>query len=499
MSRQRAALLIDGQYLLECQRNLNTSVQIPLLRDYLEDHFNLSFFIKWVVVVEGETTPQHEAAMCKKYKESGFVVHRHSVKEKWPTCPRGDCAFHAQPIRVVCPELSCTYHAKERSIGVHRHSGVDALLSSKLLQLAYKSNCMNFVMVLGDGAYEVCLGGLGEDSRNVYFASFSSGKAGGALNEDLRPFAAPHPQGGEGIVNLCEVLSRIKGPDAPLPIVNSASSTASYGTTQERALSWQQTSDDLMAKFADALPSSSNTNKPPAQPQPEKTSDNVIPNIEAAAAAKPITMTVPPPLPDIDDPFATHRQQPAEAVIAPATAPIVESNAKKEPDVAPAEAQPVEPKPVDVKKDVIPETTPPALVQPSPAPPAPPAATPSPGPEAQSVVPSNPKLQVPKVTTDLPAGCTMHYDFKYFRFYYVVTQNGQKVTTWTHPMGINAQADVERQVRRHLSSVVDSTPTAIPQPQQHQPMVPPTSTQYTQPQSAIPFNQQQQQQQQQQQ
>ena len=85
----------------------------------------------------------------------------------------------------------------------------------------------------------------------------------------------------------------------------------------------------------------------------------------------------------------------------------------------------------------------------------------------------------------------MHYDFKHLRYYYVtVDAAGQKSTTWTHPLGLQAQAEVERQVRLHLgvakplpaAPVAPATTSLPPQPQMmSQPIGQPLAHVYTAP------------------
>lgn len=52
----------------------------------------------------------------------------------------------------------------------------------------------------------------------------------------------------------------------------------------------------------------------------------------------------------------------------------------------------------------------------------------------------------PDVTSTLPEGCSMYFDKRYKRYYFVTNKNGTTSTEWTHPNGKEAQAALEMQV-----------------------------------------------------
>eukprot|EP01062_Namystynia_karyoxenos_P068619 TRINITY_DN6346_c1_g3_i2.p1 TRINITY_DN6346_c1_g3~~TRINITY_DN6346_c1_g3_i2.p1 ORF type:complete len:743 (+),score=271.50 TRINITY_DN6346_c1_g3_i2:131-2230(+) len=517
---EKAALLINSQYLIECQRALGFAVDVNQLRRLLEEQFSLTFSQKWAVYVDGDLPAQAESDFVRRLQMAAYQVRRHQVDDSAAHCQDRSCKFfRSAALRLNCLAPSCRFAKKDSPIMPGRSQGVDVCFATRMLQLLYKGNVTTFVIVPGDARLDACLDLVcNDEARTVYIAHFNNRERCGALAPELQAYASPF-RGEAGFVDLCAHQERLslRGADGkpmlpqgwqqPPPPPRSG---AKDGTWEQQALDLAN-DDSLFFQDLDRQ-RKAKSSTPTQQEEPAAAPAAAPAGAPAPAAADPFRREVPsdplmaamafapepplppdatsstgsrfpPPLAGFEDPFAPGAPAPAPGgARAPSPASVLSSAAPTDVGSVPPHSaasagvsspahkqQPPQPQSEPLTPQSVEHQQP---TQQQPQPQQQPQQQPPKQEPQQQQWQQQPQQQqqrqpqggaVPAAEQPLPQGWSKYYDQQQKRYYYCFTdpQTGAQRTTWDPPAAPSPQ-------RQQVPAGAPQQPVPQQYPQQQQ-------------------------------
>eukprot|EP01063_Lacrimia_lanifica_P027067 TRINITY_DN3749_c1_g1_i1.p1 TRINITY_DN3749_c1_g1~~TRINITY_DN3749_c1_g1_i1.p1 ORF type:complete len:736 (+),score=254.98 TRINITY_DN3749_c1_g1_i1:85-2292(+) len=303
MSGGKAALLVNTQYLLECQEMLGVKVDLAKLVQTLEAVCGQQFKQRIAVYSEGDLPqPEVESAFLKSLRLAGYRVDRLQVPEtaKAAHCQSRACKyFNVDPLRLNCVASGCAFSSRARSILPRRNTGIASTLATRMLQLCYRQDVKTFVVLAGDEYLDQSLDLLCNDEPcEVHLAHFDEC---GLMAPETRAYATKYVD-----LSGTSVLEGIKAAgEKPPGVVHVDVPSAAGGVPgakKAQDIPWEIRMMDMCAESLNAI-GKDPTPAPPAATPP--------------AEASPRASDVPAPAPA---PAATLSSEPANAEPLPARA-----------------------------------------------------------------------------------------------------------------------------------------------------------------------------------